>query len=101
MRGKVLLTDVRLELDDAPDPGASATGAVGADKPGAQKGACRIEGGSREELPIDDRNRAGRCGGQPPPTYAERRSLGMSGPRIVMNAGISVVRKMSAVVDWS
>ena len=99
MRGKVLLADVRLELDDASDP--AATGAVGADEPGAQNGARSIEGGSREELPIDDRNRAGRCGGQPPPTYAERRSLGMSGPRIVMNAGMSVVRKMSAVVDWS
>jgi hypothetical protein len=100
VRGAVLLADVRLELDDPADPGA--TGGVGADESRAEQGARGLEGGSGEELPIDDRGRAAGSRDQPPlPEKLLRSAFGMSGPVIAKKAGTSVFRKISAVSDPS
>jgi hypothetical protein len=64
MGGTVILPDVRLELDDPADPGAS--GNVGADEAGAEQGARGLEGRPGEEIPIDDRGRPDRFRGQSP-----------------------------------
>ncbi len=99
MGGAVFLADVCLELDDSAGP--DTTRGVDPDEASAEQGAGSLKGRPGQELPIDDRCAVGPTGGQSLPVKRLRRSFGMNGPVIAMNAGIRADRKIDAVIDPS
>jgi len=56
MRRAIVVTDVRLELDDPPDP---ATGRVSAHQSRPDERPGDVEGLAREEDPVDDAQKRG------------------------------------------